>query len=57
MIKIDIDMPTSCDVCDFYYKGEYGHDYCDFPMMGEIVDDYIASRHPLCPLIEVKEGD
>ena len=53
----DMDMPNSCDVCVFYYKGEYGHNYCDFPMMGEVVDDYIASRHPNCPLVELENKE
>ena len=55
----DMKMPKSCDVCDFYYKGEYGHNYCDFPMMCEIVevDDYIASRHLNCPLVEIDEKE
>lgn len=57
----DMKMPKSCDVCDFGIWQENwctdGHNYCEFPRMGEIVDDYIACRHPNCPLIEINEKE
>ena len=56
----DMDMPNSCDMCDFYEDilccdGE--HSYCGFPRMGEVVEDYIASRHPDCPLAELENKE
>ena len=57
MIIIDIDnVPKSCDVCPFMLTNDdlmsddYRYRYCGFPYMGEYVSDYIASRHPNCPL-------
>lgn len=57
MVKIDMEIPKNCDVCDFYEDTtctDYYtvHNYCGFPRCGEIVEDYITSRHPNCPLIE-----
>ena len=61
MIGINMKMPKSCDVCDFCDEIEWGNceteNYCSFPRMGEIVDDYIVSRHPNCPLIEIEDKE
>ena len=62
MIKVDMEMPKSCDMCDFFEDkdcaGDYRiHSYCGFPRCGEIVDDYIATRHPNCPLIECEREE
>lgn len=52
-----MEMPKSCDVCDFVYdlnEGDLGiHNYCGFPGIGVYVDDCIATRHKDCPLGEV----
>ena len=51
-----MDMPKSCDVCLFVCENDnvavddYRHLHCGFPQMGEFVTDYIATRHPDCPL-------
>ena len=57
MIIIDIDdVPKSCDVCPFMrtnddlMSDDYRYMYCGFPYMGEFVSDYIACRHPNCPI-------
>ena len=61
MIQIDMEMPTSCDVCVFMktnddlMSDDYRYMYCGFPHMGEFVSDYIACRHPECPLQVGKE--
>ena len=48
MVKIDMELPNSCDMCDFGVWQEnwntVGHTYCEFPRMGEIVDDYIKGK-------------
>ena len=40
-----MDMPNSCDECDFCHGL-----YCEIPWFGKTVVDYIACRHPECPL-------
>lgn len=55
-----IDMPESCDMCDFVDKCQppiYGVEkmYCGFPGIGEDVSDCIACRHESCPLRELPE--
>ena len=44
-----MDMPESCDVCDFadMVNGEI---YCGVPGCGEIVEDYVGCRPDFCPL-------
>ena len=54
MIKVDIEMPKSCDMCDFNSYG-YPRQHCEFPRCGFDITDYIASRDIDCPLIEIKE--
>ena len=57
MIQIDMDMPKSCDVCDFK-EDVNGKLYCGNPfgmIKGEYVDDCIMTRHEDCPLIEVEQ--
>lgn len=55
-----MEMPQSCDVCPFVHENDdlMHDDYrfldCAFPNMGMFVTDFIASRHPDCPLGEVK---
>ncbi len=59
MLMIDMEMPESCDICPFrkinddLMSDDYRYMYCDYPYMGEYVSNYIASRHPDCPLKEV----
>lgn len=52
-----IDMPESCDMCDF--EDIYGVDaecmYCNVPGCGKDVTDYIACRPDFCPLRELPE--
>ena len=42
---IVLDIPKSCDLCDFY-----DDDYCGYPRIGEDISDYIASRPEWCPI-------
>ena len=52
-----IDMPESCDVCDFKKDGICGS-YCNVPGIGEYTDDYISCRAEFCPLKPMPEkGD
>ena len=48
-----VEMPKSCDVCDFVVELDEGalgsHNYCGFPGNGVYVDDCIAARHKNCP--------
>ena len=64
MVVIDMDMPESCDVCDFVKtqddlpSDDYRFMICNFPHMGEYVSDYIATRHPDCPIVgEIPKGE
>ena len=55
-----MDMPESCDMCDFVDNNQppiYGVDktYCGFPGIGEDVSDYIACRPDWCPLRPMPE--
>ena len=55
-----MDMPESCDMCDFVddmQPPRYGEKtlYCTAPGMGEDVIDYIACRPDFCPLRELPE--
>ena len=55
-----IDMPESCDMCDFVDDEQptrYGEKtlYCGVPGVGEEVTDYIACRPDFCPLRELPE--
>ena len=55
-----IDMPESCDMCDFVDTDQppiygVGKMYCGFPGIGEDVSDCIACRHESCPLRELPE--
>ena len=42
-----IDMPKSCDECDFI---DERYHYCNVPWFGKDVSDYVACRHEDCPL-------
>ena len=59
-VIIDMDMPKSCDVCPYRKENEDvasddpRHSYCSQPYMGEYVTDYIASRHPECPMEDAR---
>lgn len=55
-----MDMPESCDMCDFVDNQgttAYGVDkmYCGFPGIGEDVSDCIACRPDWCPLRPMPE--
>lgn len=55
-----MDMPESCDMCDFVDDGQptrYGEKtlYCGVPGIGEGVTDYITCRPEFCPLRELPE--
>ena len=55
-----MDMPESCDMCDFVDDEQpprYGEKtlYCGVPGMGEDVTDYIECRPESCPLRELPE--
>lgn len=55
-----MDMPESCDMCDFVDNDQppiYGVDkmYCGFPGIGEDVSDCIACRPGWCPLRPMPE--
>lgn len=55
-----IDMPESCDMCDFVddmQPPRYGEKtlYCGVPGIGDDVTDYIACRPDFCPLRELPE--
>ena len=45
-----LDMPESCDVCDFEDRG-----YCGVPGIEENIVDYIACRPNWCPLRELPD--
>ena len=59
----NIDMPTSCDVCSFVetnddlMSDDFRFMYCGVPYMNMYVTDYIACRHPDCPLEEVRDEE
>lgn len=55
-----MDMPESCDMCDFADDTQpprYGERtlYCNAPGIGDDVTDYIACRPDWCPLRELPE--
>ena len=55
-----MDMPESCDMCDFVDDEQpprYGEKtlYCGVPGIGEDVTDYIGCRPDSCPLRELPE--
>lgn len=55
-----MDMPESCDMCDFVDDEQpprYGEKtlYCGVPGIGEDVTDYIGCRPDFCPLRELPE--
>lgn len=55
-----MDMPESCDICDFVDDEQptrYGEKtlYCGVPGIGEDVTDYITCRPEFCPLRELPE--
>lgn len=57
-----MDMPESCDMCDFVDDEQptrYGEKtlYCGVPGIGEDVTDYIACRPDFCPLRELPERE
>lgn len=47
-----MDMPSSCDVCDFV---DERYQYCNVPWFGKDVSDYVECRHEDCPLREVPQ--
>ena len=49
-----MDMPSSCDVCDFV---DERYHYCDVPWFGKDVSDYVECRHEDCPLREVPQKE
>ncbi len=62
MIKVDIKMPKNCDECPLSYCDDWGKccifDYVFKDKNGDyiqIIPDYYNSRHPDCPLVEIKE--
>ena len=62
MIKIDIDMPQSCEDCFAYYKITPNiATICKCGINGFTVDEYetdtIYSKPDWCPLIEVIEDE
>ena len=52
----DMEMPKSCDMCDFNSCG-YPRQYCEFPGCGWEVTDYIASKDIDCPLFEIEDKE
>ena len=60
VIVIGMDMPESCDICSYMktnddlMSDDYRYMYCNHPYMGEFVSDYVATRHPNCPLKSVE---
>lgn len=58
-VLIKMDMPKSCDVCDFMRTNDdlmstdYRYMYCGFPGMGNYVTYYTQCRLEKCPLLEV----
>lgn len=58
LIEFDEEI-KSCDGCPFCKTNDdldaedYRYMYCGYPQMGEFVGDYIACRHPDCPLVEL----
>lgn len=56
MVLIDMNLPESCDVCDFAIAIDGEHrNYCGFPGVWKYVVDYIACRPDFCPLQRVPE--
>ena len=49
---IIVDMPESCDMCNFI--DEMYH-YCNVPWFGKDVSDYVACRHEDCPLCSLPQ--
>ena len=47
-----IDAPKSCDECQFI---DEQYHFCAVPWFGKDVTDYIACRHPECPLKPLPE--
>lgn len=56
-VKIDMEMPKSCDTCILlYWDTAYGQYVCPaFPISLKFTGAYHNERHPGCPLQEVKE--
>ena len=64
MVKIDMDIPSSCYTCKL---STYDYNNCDgywkaCPILGDDisplnVDTYTKKRHKDCPLIEVAKND
>lgn len=58
-VLIKMDMPKSCDVCDFMrinddlMSTDYRFMFCGFPGMGKFVTYYTDCRPSDCPLSEV----
>lgn len=56
MIKIDMDMPASCDECPLsVYNQKYDYVFCGFT--NEDVTQMLGCRHKSCPLKEGEAND
>ena len=47
-----MDMPNSCDVCDF---NDERYHYCNIIWFGKDVSDYVVCRHEDCPLRDLPQ--
>lgn len=56
MIKIDIDMPMTCEQCRFYDEINYDGRWC-LAKYSQIYANSSVERDIGCPLIEEKEGE
>jgi len=56
MIKIDIDMPMTCEQCRFYDGINYDGRWC-LAKYSQIYANSSVERDMDCPLIEEKEGE
>lgn len=50
-----MDMPPSCDVCEYVDNSDPRASWCGIPSYQMNVTDYVACRHEYCPLREVPE--
>lgn len=56
MIKIDMDMPVTCEQCRFYDELNYDGGWCH-AKYSQIYGNSHMERDINCPLIEEKEGE
>ena len=52
-VKIDMEMPKSCSECRLFCGDISTGNYCKITL--KEIDYYGITRHPKCPLQEVKE--